>query len=366
MSSVCYKPSELDSTELQVWLENVRNLGKEYRLKRNRYNRNIVQEAATQNRKDVIADVFKMCSHQEVLELLSTLDDSQRSPLMLAATSDAPEVLEELLKSTKLKDSLTLLKQQDRFGCTVAHLCTSMSTMRHLIKFCSQHPDDWFELLKQVDEDDKTAVHYAAENKSAEMISAMLESLSADQCYSLLLLKGTDESFIPSSWTALQVAVSQGSDNCLQRMLRKFEDQNRRYNLLASRDSAGENVLHLAMENNHSNCIKVILKEISSEKLSEFLALTSDSETTVLHNAARVGFKNGIEMIMDALPMEDASKVLSKQNALGLTALDVAIKYHPGDAELTRILTKNRITCSNGKLRYSVLTSHVLRATTVD
>ncbi|RZC64151.1 hypothetical protein C5167_025878 [Papaver somniferum] len=181
-------------------------------------------------------------------------NDSGESPLYLAVETGTPDLVEHMLKICPSQSygapggrtALHALALQDGSNFQGAHL-KLVNLLRHIVK--------------EVDKNGRTALHYAVHCRNSEFVDAVME-VDPSVCYmsdkdGMTALHHAAAKEVFGSWSSKEVI------KIMKLMLGHCTDC---WEVL---DNQGRNFLHLAAQNNNSHVLKYVLNEISSDLILE-------------------------------------------------------------------------------------------------
>ena len=246
--------------------------------------------------------------HRDVVKFLrdkgidvNATDKYGRSPFWRAAWRGHADIINILLES-KPEPRLLVTDMRRR---TELHAAAMAGQTRVVGKLLT-HP----ELSKNIpkkDDEDRTALHLAAEKGHQSVIRIILENVKSERRASLLDARDKDGK------TALVLAKENGHDIIVQ-LLKDSEGKNGRYASALSLESTlgPQRGMQKAIKENMEIEVKKLLDEHSSEPA------TFGEKSLILHLAAEKGYKQVFDLLLKKC------KNINEQDRNGRTALHVA------------------------------------------
>jgi ankyrin repeat protein len=169
--------------------------------------------------------------------------------------------------------------------------------------------------------------HICIENDNYETLKHLIENNNNN--IELLMLKNNNDE------TLLHVACRKGNQEITSLLMNKLSELNLiTDDFLLSKNKAGQNCFHLAVQNGYFNLIEYFLKK---KKLLNFVTKQLDNQSnTCLHLAALNGHLSLINLLLDH---NDSSDVIYAKNGDNMTALDLSCSK--GYFEITKRLICN-------------------------
>ena len=315
--------------------------------------------------KKSIKIVLQSLTEEQNYELLKLFNTSYHVPLLhhviLAGRGD---IMKHIKQNVKPDHWLQLLSVTDDLSGRTAYIHVTVDGNIDTLKLLNAPLNlrQRMKLLESKDKSGKSPLEYAAYHGRNDIITELLESMSGDQLYDLLMLKpkltsdqkdeppqpkpASDQKYVlpqpksRSDKSPLHWAIRGNHPETVTLLLSFFLkqevktpclnalEQNQLKSLLQARDDAGRTLLLWAVQKGSCETVQALLDTISASKLQKkLLFMTDDAGQTVLHCAAYRGNADIMRTITDHLenPTDDNDWLIKRQDCLGISALLLAI-----------------------------------------
>ncbi|KAF6020499.1 hypothetical protein EB796_021189 [Bugula neritina] len=276
----------------------------------------------------------------EFREVLSSLSESSKykvlkqkrkkgeTLLMRIARDGYADTMQCIAESLSPGDFCKLLNKRDKYSFTPIHRAVGreqIATLKCVVDAVS--PDDLYQLFSVCDKYGETALHAAATSDHAEIVECIVNSMPPDKLCQLLMVRAYKRHrFSCPGDTALHRATEKGHIEFVKCMLSSVPvtDLDK---LLKIVGEDGNTFVHMAAVEGLPEIIKHIAHLIPSTDFVGLFISQNRSRKPVLHCAAEIQCAGQIETlkcIIDSVPPDDLSKLLSVKDRDGDTALHKA------------------------------------------
>jgi ankyrin repeat protein len=178
------------------------------------------------------------------------------------------------------------------------------------------------DILYQTDNNDYTALHYAAEKNQIHVVENLLDGIPSD---------GSPENYItyvenPEIPSPFHLAIRSNSVDVVKLFLKVAKTDSK----LLQTDPNDFSPLQSAIAYGHEQIAQLLLTRFKRDPTS--LILQQDNlGRTAIHHAARFGRTGILESMMKYIPDKDKEEVLNQAAKNGWTPLHYAARYHQSD-----------------------------------
>ena len=264
----------------------------------------------------MIFQVIIQCMRPDhVPQLFTGNDEHGRTALDILVTNNA-DMLTFILKVVGSSQAYETMKTKNCTGGTALHTACSHDnpTVMWIIK---EHitPEEWYQLLKEEDDNSRTPLTHALINFQKKSIKMILQSLTEEQNYELLklfntsyhvpllhhvilagrgdIMKHIKQNVTSEHWFQLlsvtddylgrtaYMHVTVDGDIDTLKLLNAPLDARQRMKLLKSKDKTGKNSLQWAAFHGKSEIITVLLESISVDQIYDLLMLQPKSKSDI-------------------------------------------------------------------------------------
>ena len=178
---------------------------------------------------------------------------------------------------------------------------------------------------------------------SIDRLRECLQSLSTEEVYQLLTTVRDEYKL-----TAIYIAAGRGHPEVITCLLDSVTAE-QKYQLLMIQNVGGVTALHYAVFNGHAEAAMCIYNSVTTEQRYQLLTIQTDYGSTPLHWAARKGHTKLITRILDSVKPAQQIQLLDITND-SKTVLDVALQYNnQSTVDLIKQYYQRDITSADGK-----------------
>lgn len=257
-------------------------------------------------------------------------------------------------KSSSHEDIVLRNDSSQTEGWTSLHIRRVSSTAKMRSFVLNHIPEkEVRQFVQKTDDAGWSAMHWSAYIDDVETVESDMASLSFDEQVEMANTPTDDQ----RGWTVLHVAAVKDSMKTMVTLKNKFPE-NIQWQMLKSRSTNhGMTPLHLAVAKGNARAV-IMLLDVAADRSDELLDCTDNdgltprdytSETSLtgrvlragpqfLHHAAETDDRALVDHVLTNLCDASAAEVINRQNAVGLTVLQVAAKC--SSSQVIELLTQ--------------------------
>eukprot|EP01138_Halocafeteria_seosinensis_P011442 gb/GECG01011686.1/.p1 GENE.gb/GECG01011686.1/~~gb/GECG01011686.1/.p1 ORF type:complete len:922 (+),score=107.02 gb/GECG01011686.1/:1-2766(+) len=332
--------------------------------------------AASKNQRETCKAIIELTSQERIFPLVAAQTDQQQTALHLAANGRYGSVCTTILNSLPVARQSELLLMVDEKGETALHIIARSSKFnlwKKVIGYLSQGAQhqlselngtsllhaaayggncDIFQSVmallrlnsgdvqENVDRNKQTALHIAAAQAHSELCTWLVQQISEEERVSFLRKPDV------FGQTALQAAAqNQEVEIELFENVLQYVPAEQRNKLIARRNTTGQSTIYLAAGvSGDLELFQFLQTYCTKDEVNDTMLMPSKSGKTCLHLAARRGFSEIVQWILNNLPSEKRATLIKHQDARGKTALHEAAQE--GHKDVCSILL-NQVTSAD-------------------
>jgi ankyrin repeat protein len=283
-------------------------------------NKNLIHLAAENRAVNFLRAFLNQENRSTSLRLLESVDKSLNTPLFTAIINKNHKIVEEILRFCDLKADFA---HRDVDANSIFHLCVRYNNLESLEYFLSNENlfsyNSFLDLLYSKNSLNETVVNVACRYGNLECLKCLLNKISANDFVSQdnLLFENQNT----SGQTCLHVATSLGYYPIVFFLLKeKFL-----HHLIDFTDNSMNTCLHLAVENQHTNIVKLFLDYETID-----LEFRNDQDLTAFQISLRKNFLEISKLFIE--------KYVKSSNTLNDDRNPLFIACEEGAHEIVKLL----------------------------
>ena len=289
----------------------------------------VLHVAASQGNLDALKCILNYLNGPgERLKAMAVRNRIGYTALHSAVKEENAECLDYMLLSITPQERFALVMITDIWGSTALHKPTKKTKLDQPWRKLA-NDSDWEkadhakrELLLQIPSVLKTAMNTTFKKAAnAVTFDAILGWAVPD-------INGKKKTIrIPEDLgdTVLIMAFNKQKVDCFRSILLSLEEKQRMPTLLKVRDQWGDTLLHVAVNRQLRSYVQCMVEAVEPVTRMGFLCEKGKSKDIALHRAASFNRSDVVSALLSSISLEDRVRMLEKENALGNTALNIAV-----------------------------------------